>query len=190
MCTHGQKTLRSHWYQVRSKLWSLNVGGGRDIGLVGRVDNLAVGNRREITARAKPSPPPPPPPDLASGLLIRNSYALRAIFASKTPHTMLAHKSAALRWSKARLSCTRPFAASAACRPDGVGRSQKRPKLCTLSARTISTTPSLHNSNAELSKERELGAKEETNDVTAMDRLLKESRMYGYWVPFAVPLMS
>lgn len=97
---------------------------------------------------------------------------------------MLANKSAGLRLSMARnLSCTRPVAAS---RVDRGGRSQVLPKP---SVRTLSTTSSLRNSNAELLKERELGAKEETNDVTAMDRLLKESRM-AIGSPFALPMTS
>lgn len=98
--------------------------------------------------------------------------------AGQQPNTMLANKSAGLRLGVARsLSHTRPIAALSASRADRAGRSQAPlPKLCPASVRTLSTTPSLRNSNAELSKERELGAKEETNDVTAMDWLLKESR--------------
>ena len=97
--------------------------------------------------------------------------------AAQQPNTMLANKSAGLRLGVVRsLSYTRPTASSAS-RADRVGRSQALPKACAASVRTLSTTPSLRNSSAELSKERELGAKEETNDVTAMDRLLKESRM-------------
>lgn len=97
--------------------------------------------------------------------------------AAQQPNTMLANKSAGLRLGVVRsLSYTRPAALSAS-RADRVGRSQALPKARAASVRTLSTTPSLRNSSAELSKERELGAKEETNDVTAMDRLLKESRM-------------
>lgn len=72
--------------------------------------------------------------------------------------------------------CTaRPAAALSAGRPGKIGHSQGS-NVNAASARTLSTTSVLRNSNAELSKERQLGAKEETNDITTMDRLLKESR--------------
>ena len=94
---------------------------------------------------------------------------------------MFANKGAGLRqsiarnWAHARPATTLQVPATHANR---AGHSQAPlPKGYAASVRTLSTTPSLRNSNAELLKERELGAKEETNDVTTMDRLLKESRM-------------
>ena len=95
---------------------------------------------------------------------------------------MFANKGAGLRqsiarnWAHARPATALLVPATPANRA-GHSQAPLLPKGYAAAVRTLSTTPSLRNSNAELLKERELGAKEETHDVTTMDRLLKESRM-------------